>query len=238
MATQWVSRRQDQIIQLSTAEQENNVTCLWERLSPLGYTAEAIAAIAGNMQYEGLLNPAQYESGYNYSLSAGGGLCGWTPIYDASDTYYRHLKNWCDLQSLNYEDGDAQCSYLNYELTDWNNVERFFLNNLAPTVTYPITYPVQPTMTAASFITADYQSSVGFYSVDEYVEYLAGVWILYYEHPANPTDPNSGVSVRQSAAVSWYNFLQNLPPTPPTPTTRRKMPIWMMCRRNKTIRRF
>ena len=222
MATQWVSRRQDRIIPLSTAEQENNVTCLWERLSPLGFTVEAVAAIAGNMQYEGLLNPAQYEDGYNYSLSGGGGLCGWTPIYDASDTYYRHLKNWCDSQGLNFEDGDAQCAYIYYELTDWNNAERFMANSDATL----IGLPANPPITARQFITSTLSADT-----------LADYWLCYYERPLGQylvsTEP-----YRSSAALSWYNFLQNIPPTPPTPTTRRKMPIWMMCRKNRTIRRF
>lgn len=238
MATQWVSIRQDTINVLTTAQKENNVTCLWERLSPLGYTPEAVAAIAGNMEYEGLLNPAQYEAGYNYSLSHGGGLCGWTPLYVAGDTTLRNLKNWCDYNGLNFEDGDAQCAYLDYELTDWNNMQRFFRNPLASTVTYPITYPTDPTMLASAFISSSYTQSSGFTDVNEFVAYLAGVWILYYEHPADPANPNYGATPRQNAAIGWYNFIMGLPPTPPTPpSTRRKMPLWMMASRKPIIRR-
>lgn len=227
MATQWYSVRQDTLNYLTTAQKENNVTCLWERLSPLGFTAEAVAAIAGNMEYEGLLNPGQYEYGYNYSLSAGGGLCGWTPIYDANDTLYQHLKNWCDYYNLNHEDGDAQCSYINYELTDWNltnpgnPVERFMPLAYAP----DIGMPVNPPITASAFIVSTLSPDL-----------LSNYWVCYYERPGRQ-QLNDTAAGRASAALNWYSFISGLPPVPPTPGRTGKLPLWMMVSRKRLYRK-
>ncbi len=228
MANSWVSYVTDQAPPITQAEKENNVAIIWDILGSLGYTAEAVAAIAGNMEYEGFLNPGQYEIGYNYSLSGGGGLCGWTPIYYTGSIVAeqnRHLKNCCDSWGINWLDGDSQLRYLNYEMTDWYGLDRlqFDTNPLAPSLGYPLLSP----LTAQQFI-------VSTISVTD----LAAYWELYYERPY---DPGATISYRQSSATFWYNYIQTLPPpTPPVPPTpaRRKMPIWMMCRRNKTIRRF
>lgn len=55
------------------------------------WTLNAISAILGNIQSEGIMNPSQWEYGYGMSLQYGYGLVQWTPA-----TKYL---NWCDENS-------------------------------------------------------------------------------------------------------------------------------------------
>lgn len=220
----WVSIHTDQIPNMSDADRENNVTIIWNNLGSKGYTANAVAAIASNMQYEGFLNPGQYELDKNYDIyQYGAGLCGWTPvIYQGSvvSEQHKHLGNWCQMNNLNWELGDSQLSYLNYEMTDWYNSERLTDNWYAPN----LGYPEQSPLTAEEFIVSELEP-----------ETLAAYWALYYEHP-NETALQNSLSDRMNGATTWYNFIITLgppvPPEPPTPIRKKKMPIWMMCRRN------
>jgi murein DD-endopeptidase MepM/ murein hydrolase activator NlpD len=59
------------------------------------------------MSGESTLNPNLYEQGYNHSLSRGYGLVQWTPA--------TKLMNWCNSNSLDWSDGDAQLSRIDYE---------------------------------------------------------------------------------------------------------------------------
>lgn len=121
----WVSYQTDKFPPMTEADKKNNVSIIWEELGAKGYTLEAVAAICGNMESEGILNPGQYEIGRNYDIyKYGAGLCGWTPVY-VSGVSSTHLGNWCDSQGLNWLDGDSQLAYLHYELTDWGGTERF-----------------------------------------------------------------------------------------------------------------
>lgn len=219
----------------TTEYREDNVTEIYNALHALGYSNNAIAAMCGNSQFEGLLNPAQKEAwtqGPTWSITTdGGGLFGWTPVSYPGDTYLRHLYEWCSANNLTWNTGPAQMAYVNYELTDWNNAERFTQNLQAVLMTYPGTttaYPVIPPITASQFITSTLS-----------VEVLSDYWILYYEHPGDVTDANSGYLPRRQAALQWKTFIDNLSPTPPGPTPRtyKKMPIYLMLR-NNLYRRF
>lgn len=43
------------------------------------WTLNAIAGMLGNIRYEGVMNPSQWQYGLNQSLTGGYGLCQWTP---------------------------------------------------------------------------------------------------------------------------------------------------------------
>lgn len=208
----WVQYYTDRAPPMTQAGRENNVSIIWNTLGSLGYSAEAVAAICGNMQYEGLLNPQQFEINRNYDIyNYGAGLCGWTPVYVTGQSL-RHLGNWCDSRGLYWLDGDNQLEYLNYELTDWDGMERFTYNPSGESIGYPNTPPI----TSSEFIT----SVLTPYD-------LAVYWCLYYEHPAHP---ENSYDLRGSAANNWYQFITGLPaPTPPVFIKQaNKLPIWMM----------
>lgn len=212
----WVSYQTDKFPPMTEADKRNNVSIIWEELGAKGYTLEAVAAICGNMESEGILNPGQYEIGRNYDIyKYGAGLCGWTPVYVTGNSA-THLGNWCDSQGLNWLDGDSQLAYLHYELTDWNGTERFFRNSQAPSCGYP----TNPPITAKAFIKSKAS-----------VQDLAAYWMLYYEHPASP---KSSMANRKANAEKWYEYLagEPAPPAPPTPMPVKSttIPIWMMLR--------
>lgn len=224
----WVSIRTDQVPNFSDSDREKNVTMIWNNLGSKGFTANAVGAICSNMLHEGFLNPGQYQLGSNYSLYFpwGSGLCGWTPTYknpnDPTETYnpMQLLGSWCDSQGLDHENGDAQLAYLNYEMTDWDGHERLTENAYAPN----LGYPRQPPLTALEFISSELEPDT-----------LGAYWAIYYEHPGE-SNLRDTLNVRMSDSITWYNFILGLgpptPPEPPTPTRKKKMPIWMMCRRN------
>lgn len=210
----WVSYKTDQFPPMTETDKQNNVTIIYNELSAKGYSLEAISAICGNMESEGILNPAQYEIGRNYDVyNYGAGLCGWTPVY-VTGSSATHLGNWCDSEGLDWLDGDSQLKYLDYELTDWNGTERFFRNPSAPSCGYP----TNPPITAKEFIASA-----------ENVNTLAAYWMLYYEHPANP---KASMATRKANASKWYEYLSDspTPPDPPTPIKTNKLPLWMMLR--------
>lgn len=210
----WVSYYTDSFPPMTDADKENNVTIIWNYLGGLGYTANAVAAICGNMEYEGILNPQQFEIGHDYDITQyGAGLCGWTPVYSQTNPL-QHLGNWCDENGLNWLDGDSQLYYLDYELTDWNGTERFFRNPQAP----QIGYPLEPPITASNFRLSELSP-----------EELSTIWVLYYEHPANAP---ASYELRANAANKWWTFITQLPPPDPSgqygKIKKHHMPIWLM----------
>lgn len=72
-----------------------------------GWKKESIAALCGNMRKESWINPNIYEFGYDHSLDRGYGLVQWTPA--------TKLIDWCNANSLDWQNGDAQMARVNYE---------------------------------------------------------------------------------------------------------------------------
>lgn len=54
------------------------------------------------------------------------------------------------------------------------------------------------------------------------IETLAYAWMYNYERPASLDQPQ-----RKTQARAWYNYLAGITPPTPTPTTSKKMPLWM-----------
>lgn len=105
-----------------------------------------------------------------------------------------------------YADGNKQCERIQYEA---DNGLQWFSNPNAPIPTPPISFAEFSTSTEAPATLANY-------------------FLWYYEHPSVTEQPNRGTQ-----AEYWYTFLSGKEPQPPSPTpsSRRKMPIWMMCRK-------
>ena len=232
MALTWVYYHTDQVAPMTQSDYENNVTIIWNYLGgALGYSANAVAAICGNMRYEGNLNPQQYQYGSNYNIYFpwGAGLCGWTPVYDDPNNPRGYnpmqlLGSWCDSQNLNWLDGDSQLKYIEYELTDWDNTERFMPNQDAAL----INMPVNPPITANAFRTSTLSADL-----------LADYWLCYYERPLGQNLVSSE-PYRAQAALDWYTFISGItpvPPTPPTPGRTSQMPLWMMVSRKRLYRK-
>jgi murein DD-endopeptidase MepM/ murein hydrolase activator NlpD len=92
---------------LNNSQKLNNAQLVANHFLATGWTPNAISALCGNMSGESTLNPNLYEQGYNHSLTRGYGLVQWTPA--------TKLMNWCTANSLDWSDGDAQLSRIDYE---------------------------------------------------------------------------------------------------------------------------
>lgn len=97
--------------------------------------------------------------------------------------------------------GNKQCERIVYEM---ENGLQWFSNPEAPIVSPPISFE------EFSISTLD-------------VETLANYFLWYYEHPTETIQPNRAIQARK-----WYVFLSGV--TPPIPTNRKKMPLWMYLR--------
>lgn len=71
------------------------------------WTPNAIAAICGNFQHEGIMNPSQWEYGYNMSTEHGYGLGQWTPASD--------LLNWLSVEGFPRYEIDGQMARIAWE---------------------------------------------------------------------------------------------------------------------------
>jgi murein DD-endopeptidase MepM/ murein hydrolase activator NlpD len=92
---------------LNNSQKLNNAQLVANHFLATGWTPNSISALCGNMSGESTLNPNLYEQGYNHSLTRGYGLVQWTPA--------TKLMNWCSANSLDWSDGDAQLSRIDYE---------------------------------------------------------------------------------------------------------------------------
>lgn len=96
---------------LTTAEQKNNAKIINAFFIPLGWTANAIAGMLGNIEVESTVNPGLWQGREIpddvYTTGKGYGLTQWTP----ANKYI----NWADDNGLDYKDGDSQLSRIKYE---------------------------------------------------------------------------------------------------------------------------
>jgi len=116
----WIARN----AYLGTADMQNNATEFWNKMSALGVTKEAAAAMLGNMQTESTINPGIWEGLNPYA--GGYGLVQWTP--------YTKYSEWAGSGWQN--NGNKQCERIIYEAA---NGLQWFENPNAPVVNPPIT---------------------------------------------------------------------------------------------------
>lgn len=153
---------------LSQSEMENNCLELCRNLiGTFGWTENAVAAMAGNMQTESSINPGIWENLDAYNYDNGFGLVQWTPA-----TKYIQ---WAGANWLN---GDRECERIKYEV---DNGIQWFSNPEA----YLIGYPYDPPMSFSQFVM----------STDE-PGYLGMCFLLYYEHPGEVRQWNRATQAR------------------------------------------
>lgn len=111
-------------------------------------------------------------------------------------TQWTPATKYIDWAGSEWENGDKELDRIIYEA---DNGLQWFSNAEAPIVDPPITFKEFSTST-------------------ENVETLADYFLWFYEHPAEPIQPN-----RAAQALEWYEYLGGIP----VPTKSTKMPIWM-----------
>ena len=97
---------------LTRGEMEGNARYIWAFFLSRGWTAEAVAAMLGNMETESTINPAIYENLDANSTTNGFGLVQWTP-----NTKY---KTWADANGYgnNYANIDGQLARILWEVAN------------------------------------------------------------------------------------------------------------------------
>jgi hypothetical protein len=138
---------------LTEAEQLNNAQLVAYHFAGTDWSRESIAALAGNMHHESILNPQMSEFGYAWEDDRGYGLVQWTP----RSKYW----DWATANGLDPYSGDSQLARIDYEVN--NNIQWF--NN-----------PNAPEFDSVTF--SDFRSGAG---MD--VPTLVKCFMAKYEHP-------------------------------------------------------
>ena len=234
----WVCRiggSLDPVAQLTQAEQDNNIMCIYGELKGnYGWSDEAIAGACGCFHEESGFNPGIYETSRGGNLNnlpyfpGGMGLAQWTdyPAYEA--THPNPLPWDADLDNKDWWDGSFQC----------------FLLTQATTMRYlEVDTPGNPRwgwLTDTSYPSIsfnDYINNTHNMSISDAVTY----WFFDLEWH----DDSIPSWVDFNARVRWgqycYDLFHGLTPDPPgpgpgpgpgpTPGKSKKMPLWMYLKR-------
>ena len=200
---EWISKNSH----LTEAETLNNAYIFYAIFSGLGYSVETISALAGNAEAESGINPEFEEDG-----GTGYGIFQWTPKNDLIEA--------CNSLNLSpYTDGTVQCNCLDGEL--------FVLKNQWYTTNAFVTayIPSGATADMIGVTPLEFKENSLGWTPDK----LAVLFMAAYERP--DYNPNTNHSpLRQELALKWYEVFSGTP-TPPTPTKKKKMPIWMYIRK-------
>ena len=208
---------------LSSTEGQDNMDCINSIFSNQGYTTEAIAAIIGNMNNEGAMNPWRWQ-GDQVNYNAGYGLIQFTPASDyinLQNVPY-HSPNLSVSQQTSEatpEDGSAQC-YVIYSdtLNKWvDNIWRDYWS----TTTFATEYAYMQELrnTYGRYISMNTFKSI--------TDLKAATFIFnggYVGELVLNFDP------RYRDAQTAYEYLTGHPPTPPPPTPSRKLPLFFYIR--------
>lgn len=165
-----------------SVEAQENVMKMVQVLAPLGWTINAIAALAGNQAYESGFNPWRWESDI-VNTSNGYGLFQYTPatkyINSSVAAGYDGFQPNYPMGAGGPDDGTAQLLFMH------NNVDGGWI----PTSTYNM-------------------SLQQFRESTQSPDYLASVWLYNYERPLVPSATEAS---RRAEALWWYDWLVNHP---------------------------
>jgi len=163
-------------------EAQENVMKMVQVLAPLGWTINAVAALAGNQAYESGFNPWRWE-GDVVNLSKGYGLFQYTPatkyINSSVAAGYNGFQPNYPLGAGGQDDGTAQLLFMH------NNVDGGYI----PTSAYNLSMQQFRESTLSP-------------------DYLASAWLYNYERPLVPGATEAG---RRADALYWYDWLVNHP---------------------------
>lgn len=165
-----------------SVEAQENVMKMVEVLAPLGWTINAIAALAGNQAYESGFNPWRWEND-TVNTANGYGLFQYTPatkyINSSVAAGYAGFQPNYPMGAGGQDDGTAQLLFMH------NNVDGGWI----PTTAYNMTMQQ-------------------FRESTQSPDYLASVWLYNYERPRVPSATEAG---RRADALWWYDWLVNHP---------------------------
>lgn len=186
-----------------SAYQQTNATNIFNALSALGWTVNAIAAAIGNMQLESYLNPACVYPHSTYPQSINSladldnsiainvpqteamGLVQWRG-YGNTPPIGNQIVSYAIRYGYQWYDGEIQMKRLSWEYTDNKKWKTKTIDGVSWT----------------------WQT---FVSSTQSAEYLANIWMRCYEVT------NSRLPERRSNSAYWYNYFKDTPQPTPTP---------------------
>lgn len=205
---EWIIGDTDEYFEMTTMQ--NNAMCVYNYFIAKGWTVNAIAGLCGNIQRESTFNPALLEQGYDYPVDGlGTGLVQWTPVEprETNPNPLRLVFNALGYDYADYADGNKQCDAIYAEYQQYcHEVDRGIEPQWYTTPDYPIPWQAWATSTAEP-------------------EELASVFLWNYERP---NVLYAFEEERRRNARNWYTFFQTIKPSE---KKKKKMPVWMMCRR-------
>ncbi len=203
---EWIARSGS----LTQSEMENNAMIVINTYRGMGYPDEVIAALLGNFQNESGINPLREEVGGG----GGFGIIQWTPKQALID-------NMNTVGLSPYTDGDNQTKLITLELQPSSGVLSWYTTEgfISPYYSSGATSAMIG-VTGEQFL----HNTKGF-SVQD----LTTLYMIGRERPSY--DPNTNhIAKRKADALTWLEFMGDMPT--PTPTSKRKrLPIYMMLRR-------
>lgn len=189
---------------LTSDEMHVNATYIYQVLKYIySWSDNAIAGLLGNMQYESSINPGRWQ-GENVGKGPAYGLVQWDP--------YTKYTEWCESEGRN-DPSEMD-----------NNIERI-IYEVAHNIQYIATSGYQESFTDFTHSTKD-----PYYLACAFAWNYERSWVVLY---GTEEEKENLRQVRGNGANYWYSYLTLLdPPKPPTPIKKKKkMPVYMMCRR-------
>lgn len=214
-------------IQNNDPEAEQNAYAIADVLIPLGYCAEAIAAICGNIQHEGMMNPWYWEDRNTPTYAE---AYAWSPtqllVHGYGFFQYTYFTKYINTQNESLSgyaphfhdrvggpsDGEAQLLFMNQDIftSNWStNQLGYYRQSFQDILGIDIT--AWYGTSAQDFIDGNVVGN----TPEEKVENLTGVFELQYEAPKNePPDYRATVnySLRVYDALLYHDLLKDYVP--------------------------
>ena len=181
-------------VKLDLTRMGTNVRYLADHFRGAGWSENAIAGLAGNMQVESFVNPWVWEKWTTppniYTSRKGLGLVQWTTTSGLNPP--NRMLKWCEDNGLDYRTGEAQMAYMDWEFLygdQWRPVAVTYNNVKYPAMSYA----------AWSVLEAP-------------ADAMAAIFSRAYERSSGDSP------LRKQYALYWYNYLKtDYPPWIPDP---------------------
>lgn len=209
---------------LSSAQGTGNINEINTYLSAQGYTLEAVCGVCGNMISESALNPWRWQSD-TVNMSGGYGLFQYTPasgyINGATGVQYYapNLSTSAQTTGALATDGIAQLYVMDTNmLGKWvSTCWRSYWDKEQ----YPNEWNLH-NLILNTYGDGEHINMTEFRLIP-YVYHAVFAFLACFEGPAN-----LHLQARYENAIAVYRLLTGQDPPEPTPTERKRLPIWMM----------
>lgn len=185
------------------------------------WTLPAICGLLGNCSAESFLNPGQYELGHGtptspYGWGYGVGLIQWTSP-DGGRSYPNPWLYYCQKNGVQIDSGEAQCEMIN----GCDSIEYTAMG---------LPLPIWGWINDSSYPTHSSYEDFKNYTGDD-IDREVELWFYCCEWH-DPVEDGS-LSNRRKRGREWWEYFGGhpIPPTPPTPSGKKKMPLWMYLKR-------